>query len=380
MESSMGSEENRRSSSRRREPSATSTLGVSQPTRRRRKETPVEQQRQYVGIDLHRRRSVIVRMAADGTVLDTVRIENEALALDAELAKAGPEAEVAMEATLGWYWAADVIAECGARLHLAHPLGIKAFSYQRVKKDESDARLLADLLRMGCLPESWIAPPELRQLREAVRFRHKLVCARANAKSQVHGVLAKAGVKVPVSDLFGVAGNALMDSLALDDMYLVRVESLRDLVALHDREIAMLDRLIARRLAGQPGYEAIQAIPGVGKVLAAVFVAEIGDVSRFERPEQLVSWAGLTPRHHESDTTVRRGRITKQGSRLVRWAAVEAAMRPRSYSWLKSDYRRLAARRGKKIAAVAVGRKVLTLVFYGLRDGEVRCLVDREAA
>ena len=340
----------------------------------------MEQQRQYVGIDLHRRRSVIVRMATDGTVLDTVRIENDALALAAELAKAGPEPEVAMEATLGWYWAADVIGECGARLHLAHPLGIKAFAYQRVKKDESDARILADLLRMGRLPESWIAPPEIRELRELVRYRHKIVEARANAKAQVHGVLAKQGVKVPVTDLFGVAGNTLLDTLALDDAYLIRVESLRDLVALHTREVVMLDRLIAGRLKGHAGYEAVQAIPGVGKVLAAVFVAEIGDVRRFSRPEQLASWAGMTPRHHESDTTVRRGRITKQGSRLVRWAAVEAAMLPRSNSWLKSDYHRIAARRGKKIAAVAVGRKILTLVFYGLRDGEVRCLAEGDAA
>jgi transposase len=266
-----------------------------------------------------------------------------------------------MEATLGWYWAADVLAECGARLHLAHPLGIKAFAYQRVKKDESDSALLADLLRMGRLPEAWVAPPETRELREAVRYRHKLVEARANAKAQIHGVLAKQGVAVPVSDLFGVAGNALLDSVALDDMYLVRVESLRDLVVLHDREIVMLDRLIARRLEGHKGYEAIQAIPGVGRILAAIFVA------------------GMTPRHHESDTTVRRGRITKQGSRLVRWAAVEAAMRPRSSSWLKTEYRRLSVRRGKKIAAVAVGRKILTLVFYGLRDGEIRCLAAQEA-
>ena len=339
----------------------------------------MEQQRQYVGIDLHRRRSVVLRMTADGSVLETVRIENDPIALAAELAKAGPAPEVAMEATLGWYWAADIIGECGARLHLAHPLGIKAFAYQRVKKDESDARLLADLLRMGRLPEAWIAPPAIRELRELVRYRHKVVEARANAKAQIHGVLAKQGVKVPVSDLFGVAGNVLLDGIALDDAYLVRVESLRDLVALHSREIAMLDRLITRRLKGHPGYEAIQAIPGVGKVLAAVFVAEIGDVGRFERPEQLASWAGMTPRHHESDTTLRRGRITKQGSRLVRWAAVEAAMMPRSTSWLKADYRRIAARRGKKIAAVAVGRKILTLVFYGLRDGEVRCLADTAA-
>src|SRR5436305_9871556 len=96
---------NRLVSSRRREPSVECTLGVSQPTRQRRKETQVEQQRQYVGIDLHRRRSVIVRMTEDGEVLDTVRIVNDPVALSLELAKAGPDPEVALESTYGWYWA-----------------------------------------------------------------------------------------------------------------------------------------------------------------------------------------------------------------------------------------------------------------------------------
>jgi transposase len=340
----------------------------------------VEQQRLYVGIDLHRRRTVVVRMDENGELVGQARIDNTAMALAAQLALAGPAPEVAMEATLGWYWAADVIAECGARLHLAHPLGIKAFAYQRVKKDHSDARLLADLLRMGRLPEAWIAPPEVRELRELVRYRHKTVEARANAKAQVHAVFAKQGVAVPMSDLFGRGGTVLLENADLDEVYRIRVESLRDIIEVQSREIAMLERLIHRRLAGHPGYEAIQAIPGVGKTLAAIFVAEIGDISRFERPEQLASWAGMTPRHHESDTTLRRGRITKQGSRLVRWAAVEAATVPRSSSWLKSDYRRIAARRGVKIASVAVGRKILTLVFYGLRDGEIRCLADKSAA
>src|SRR4051794_33988496 len=81
------------------------------------------------------------------------------------------------------------------------------------------------------------------------------------------------------------------------------------------------------RLVADPGYRAVQTIPGIGPVLAAVFVAEIGDVHRFPGPAQLTSWAGQTPKHHESDTTVHRGRITKQGSRLVRWAAVEAVQR-----------------------------------------------------
>jgi transposase len=331
--------------------------------------------RQYVGIDLHRRRSVIVRTNAAGEVLEEVRIDNDPQRLAAEIAKAGREPEVALEATYGWYWAADLLSECGARVHLAHPLAIKAFEIRRVKNDRLDATLLAELLRMGRLPEAWIAPPEVRAQRELVRYRHKLVDLRSGLKSQVHSVLAKEGVHVAMSDLFGLAGNAFLDRLELSDAFLIRVESLRDLIIRLDVEVAMLDRRIHDHFKTKPSYRAVQQIPGVGPVIGAVFVAEIGDIARFAKPAQLASWAGLTPRHRESDTKVRRGRITKQGSRLVRWAAIEAVRSgSRSQHWLKADYRRLAQRRGKNIAAVAIARKIVTLTFYALRDGEVRCL------
>ena len=160
----------RRASSRRREPSVQGTLGVPQPTRRRRKEIPVDTTRQYVGIDLHRRRSVIVRRNMQGEVLETVRIDSDPIALAAEVAKAGEAPEVVLEASYGWYWAADVLAECGATVHLAHPLG-NNWGHRRVKNDERDATDLVDLLRMGRLAEAWIAPPALRELRELIRFR-----------------------------------------------------------------------------------------------------------------------------------------------------------------------------------------------------------------
>ena len=163
---------------------------------------------QYVGIDLHRRRSVIVRQTPDGEVVDTVRIDNDPVALGCEIAKAGPDPEVVLEATYGWYWAVDVLEACGARVHLAHPLGVKAFAYRRVKNDVRDAKDLADLLRMGRLPEAWIAPAYLRQLRELLRYRAKLVALRSGLKAQVHAVLAKQGVAVPMSDLFGRDGMA----------------------------------------------------------------------------------------------------------------------------------------------------------------------------
>ena len=115
-------------------------------------------------------------------------------------------------------------------------------------------------------------------------------------------------------------------------------------------------------LRGHVGYQAIQQIPGVGPLFASVFVAEIGDVTRFKSPAQLASWAGLTPKHHESDLTVHRGPITKQGSRLVRWAAVEAAQRQASGTKLRADFVRITAHHGdsagaRKIARVAVGTK-----------------------
>ena len=257
--------------------------------------------RQIVGIDLHRRRSVVVR------------IDNEPMALAAEIAKAGEQPEVVLEATYGWYWAADVLADAGAGVHLAHPLGVKGFAYRRVKNDERDAADLADLLRMDRLPEAWIAPPATRQLREQVRHRAKLVALRSGLKASVHAVLAKEGVRVAMSDLFGVAGQAMLDELRLGPAYAARVASLRRLIDAVTVEIDIVGRRVSAQLDADRGYRAVQALDGVGPVLAAVFVAEIGDVTRFPGPAQLCSWAGMTPRHRESDTKVHRGRITQAG-------------------------------------------------------------------
>ena len=112
--------------------------------------------------------------------------------------------------------------------------------------------------------------------------------------------------------------------------------------------------------------------------MAAIFTAEIGDVTRFPDARHLCSWAGITPRHRESDTKVQRGHITRQGSGLVRWATIEAVARYHGGEPIAPAFRRIAQRRGVTIARVAAARKLLCLVFYGLRDGEIRCL--REAA
>jgi transposase len=333
--------------------------------------------RQIVGMDLHRRRSVLVRMTEDGRRLGRARITNSPQELEREIARAGTSPKVVLEATYGWYWAADILAAAGAEVHLAHPLGVRAFSYRRVKNDELDARDLADLLRMGRLPEAWIAPAEVRELRELTRYRHKLVRLRTSCKDQVHAVLAKLGIPVTCSDIFGVSGSAWLDGLGLPQPYAGKVTSLRHLTGELTGEITMLSGVTADLLAGDRGYQVIQQLPGIGPVLAAVIVAEIGDVTRFKTAAQLCSWAGLTPRHRESDVKVTRGHVTKQGSQMLRWALIEAIQRVPCGSVIGSVKDAITARRGKEarnIAKVAAARRLLTLIFYGMRDGQIRCL------
>lgn len=336
--------------------------------------------RQFVGIDLHRRRSVIVRTTAEGEQLGCDRIVNDAERLASVMAAAGEAPQVVLEATYGWYWAVDALQDLGADVHLAHPLGVKAFEYRRVKNDERDAADLADLLRMDRLPEAWIAPPDTRELRELVRHRAKLVAMRTSCKAQIHAVLAKCGIAVPMSDLFGVQGLQLLDRLALPEAYADRITSFRRMIEALEVEIDTFEAMTRTRLNRDPDYVAVQQIPGVGTVLGAVMVAEIGDIHRFAKPGQLTCWAGLTPKHHESDTHVHRGRITKQGSRAVRWAAIESVKVLPKHTKIGAIRERVAASHGgpkdsaRNVAAVAAARHQLEFVFYALRDHHVRAL------
>jgi transposase len=166
----------------------------------------------------------------------------------------------------------------------------------------------------------------------------------------------------------------------LGPAYAQRIRSLLELIDILDSHEARFAAMIAERLDTHLGYQAIQQVPGIGPTLAAVFVAEIGDVHRFTDPAHLCSWAGLTPRHRESDTVVHRGHITKQGSKAVRWAAIEAVQRHPTTAKIAADKQRIEARRGKNIAKVAAARKLLTLVYYGLRDGQIRALDRARAA
>jgi transposase len=200
------------------------------------------------------------------------------------------------------------------------------------------------------------------------------VAWRSQCKAEIHAVLANCGVQVSRTDLFGVAGNDLLTHVELPGVYRGRIESLRRLMDSLQFELDVFTGIVRARLSADAGYVALRTIPGIGPTLAAVFVAEIGDVRRFAGPEQLACWCGLTPKHHESDTHVHRGRITKQGSRLVRWAAVESVQILPKTTTIGAFRDRVAAKRGRGIGVVAAARKQIGYVYYALRDHHVRAL------
>jgi transposase len=339
--------------------------------------------RQFVGVDLHLRRSVVDRVGPDGTELGWVRIDNDPATLVREVGKAGRGASVAIEATYGWYWAVDALTAAGFEVHLAHPYGMKAMrSRRRVKNDQRDAYELANLLRLGSLPEAYIAPPDLRELRELVRHRRQLTKLNTAIKAGIRGLLAKHGIRLSATELEGLTATDMLNAVSLPGTYAIRLAAQRRLMLMLEDEIGVVEVELDRRLKHHPGYRNLLKVRGIGPVLAAVFVAEIGDVSRFPSAGALSCWAGLTPRHHESDRTVRRGHISKEGCALVRWAAIEAIQRACEPS-IRDVREQITARRGRSarnVAKVAAGRRMLEVVYYTLRDGHARSLDTPTAA
>jgi len=328
--------------------------------------------RQFVGVDLHLHRSVIGRIDEQGQELGWVRIDNDPKALVRECRKAGRGASVAIEATYGWYWAVDALLAAKFEVHLAHPYGMKAMrKRKRVKTDWRDAYELASLLRLGSLPEGYISPPELRELRELVRHRQQLVKLATSLKAGVRALLAKHNIRLAARQLEGQGAQAVMDSLQLPGTYAVRLAAQRRLLMALQAEIDATEVELVRRLKDHPGYRRLLTIGGVGPTLAAIFIAEIGDISRFHDAAALCCWAGITPRHYESDRTVRRGHISKEGNTLVRWAAVEAVQRNCEPA-ITAVREGILARRGKdarNTAKVAAARVLLEAIFHVLRDG-----------
>lgn len=219
----------------------------------------------YVGVDLHRKRSHVIALDDVGAVMLSRRVDTrpgDLLRVFGELEPA--PIEVAFEATFGWGWFADLLADAGVPAHMAHPLATKAISSARVKNDSVDAETLAHLLRTHLLPEAWIAPPEAREARRLARMRTSLVRIRSQLKCQVHAVLAEHAFLPEMSDAFGRAGRRFLEALELPAVSAHRIEANLRLVDAVSEEIVLPERELRTLFRGDDRIRRLTAIPGSG--------------------------------------------------------------------------------------------------------------------
>ena len=324
----------------------------------------------YVGVDLHRRTSRIAALDDSGKLAYQRTVPSDRASVTEALDRVGRPAEVVFEATWGWGWMADLLEELGIPAHMAHPLQTRAIASARVKNDAVDARTLAHLLRTNLLPESWIAPPYVGEVRRLVRMRVGLVRLRTRVKQQVHALLGEHGIRLECADTFGAKGWAQLESLELPDVSRHQLDASLRLIRAIDWEVDLAEGELHRRFGDDDRVKRLRAIPGIGFFTAVAVIVEVGDIHRFGSAARLCSWAGLTPREHSGAQHVRRGHISKQGSPWLRWILVEAAStnKARKGEDLRALQERVARRRGKMIARIAVARRLLTLCYYALKS------------
>jgi len=325
-----------------------------------------------IGIDQHKHFSQVAVVDERGALIKETRIAHiDKKSIPQYLMPFKGNAKVAMESTGNWTWLCDILQEEGFDVHLSHPLKTRLICEARVKTDKIDARMLAQLLRANLLPESYIAPLEVRRDRQKLRYRMSLVRIRISLKNRVHGLLDKLGIIPPsFSDLFGIAGSKWLISLKLPDVY---NENLKGYLALIDKVTILIDEVdrdLESSLEDSPQAKLLDTLPGIGTITAHLLAAEIGPIERFKSAKKLASYAGLVSSVHQSGMTSYTGPITKQGNRYIRWAMIEAAQR----AYLKDPvlgafYRKLAVRKGRSKALVALARKMLVIAYHILKNG-----------
>jgi transposase len=291
-----------------------------------------------------------------------------------------PPARVAVEASGTWWWLVDLLEGLGHQPVLSHPKQTKAIAAARLKNDRVDAERLLLLLRADLLPLVWIPPREIRQARELLRHRVRLTWIRTGVKNRLVALLARRNL-APAGTARWLThrGQAQLAELPLGEpAERVRDDSLT-LLRLLDSQIRALDEELLRRWGDDPRVHRLRTIPGIGPFLAILLVVELGDIHRFPTAKHLASYLGLTPRIRASADRVRAGHITKEGNRLARWALVIAAAHAeRQPGPLRTWARAIQRRKGKKLARVALARRLAELVYHVWKhDHDYLALLNR---
>ncbi len=327
--------------------------------------------RQYIGIDLHKQTSYVTRMNERGKILEQLNLSNDPDTLRGYLTRQRSDTRFAVEATGNWMYLYELIEDRCPDLVLAHPQKTKAIASARIKTDKIDSTILAHLLRTNLLPTAYIPPREVRDTREVLRYRAALVSLRTSIKNRMSAILSKTGVKTPTKKAFGVKSRRFLAEVTVRSCYRLELDGYLRLLEHLTEEILQVTQRIETQVKEDPQATLLCTMPGIGAYSALLILSEIGDISRFPDSRHLCSYAGLIPSVHASGGKTRLGRLTKQGSKWLRWILVELSVHAiNGAPQFRSLYYRISRKHGRNTARVAVARAMLKAIYAMLKKQE----------
>jgi transposase len=327
--------------------------------------------KEYIGVDLGKRKAVVVKKDRQGKTTSKVTVAVTQAALESYFSKQDRRSQVVVEATGNWMYLYESIERYTPDVVLAHPLKTRAIAEARIKTDTIDATTLAELLRLDGIPKAYIPPREVRDVRELLRYRASLVSIRVGIKNKIHAVLTKNGIDCTFSDILGKSSRQWLKSLAVRACYRLEIDGYLRIAEALAISIGEITKTIKAEVAENPQAQLLMGIPGISYYSALLILSEIGEVDRFPDAKRLCSYAGLVPSIYSSGSKSYSGRITKQGSRWLRWILVEISIHAANGdSNFQKIYRRVSRRRGRSTAKVAVARKILTVIYAMLKRSE----------
>jgi transposase len=320
----------------------------------------------YAGVDLGWKSSVIALVSDDGLKVPPRRFSNQnPLAIIQFLSRYKPFRAV-IEATGTYRWMYDLLNKEG-EVVLAHPYRLRAIWSAKAKTDKLDAKVLADLLRAGLMPKSYVPPPSYQILRDLTRARARLVQEHTKVRNELRGMLACANIEVPFVCPFGPQGLKWLATLSLNPVAAIIRDEHIERLKHFERALAEFDKRLQMIAYNYPQTEALADIPGFALYTALLVVAELGEPRRFSHEGQAAAYAGLTPRVYQSGQYDFHGAISRQGSPWLRWIPVEAAYKvTRGDEQLSRFYQRVRHRRGRQAARVAIARKLAEICWKRL--------------
>jgi transposase len=325
----------------------------------------------YVGIDWAYGRAAWCAMNEGGAIAGEGMIPAEESGLAKLVLELGTEVSGCVEMMSGAVWVRDKLAAAGWQMKVAHARKVRDVAPLACKTDKVDARVLAELCRRDLVPELWVPSATDRALRERLRRRMHLVKTRTSARNRIFGLLTQFGLRISHARLREPDAIELLAERGVPEVWRASIAELLELAAEMDARIDPIDRELAPIARADERAALLASMPGIGPLIGLTFASEIGEVSRFAGPGKLIGYAGLAPRVSQSGERSATGRLSKAGSRTLRWAAVEAA----NQAWRPTNpwhahYRRISERHGKNPAKSAVARKILIASWHMLSRRE----------